>query len=423
MTLTTIDPQRVPGLVLVDHEIEVPLDHADPTGERITVHAREVADPDGRDRPFLLFLQGGPGMEAPRPTRRPAANPGWLEPLLGEFRVLMLDQRGTGRSTPFGGPADARAAAADPAGVARRLTHFRADSIVADAEALRRALGVERWSVLGQSFGGFTALRYLSAAPEGVREALFTGGLPPVGRGVDEIYAATYATMARKSEAYYRRYPGDREKVRELARRCGAGEVVLPDGGAVTPSRLRSIGNALGRTGAAEGLHYLLELDPTSAAFAHDLAGLIPFGSRNPLYALVHESCYADGGSTRWSAERVLPQAFCDDPTLLTGEHLFRDHVTGDPGLAPFAAVADALAEHEWPRLYDADALAACDVPCAAAVYADDAFVDAALSQQTAALLPRMRAWVTNELEHDGIRAGGTRVVERLVGLARDRVV
>ncbi len=61
-----------PGLVLTEHEVSVPLDHGRPDGERITVFAREVADPDGRDRPFMVFLQGGPGSEAPRPTRRPS---------------------------------------------------------------------------------------------------------------------------------------------------------------------------------------------------------------------------------------------------------------------------------------------------------------------------------------------------------------
>ena len=66
------------GLVLAEHEFEVPLDHDRPDGERIAVFAREVADPDGRDRPFLVFLQGGPGFEAPRPTRHPSS-PGWLD--------------------------------------------------------------------------------------------------------------------------------------------------------------------------------------------------------------------------------------------------------------------------------------------------------------------------------------------------------
>jgi pimeloyl-ACP methyl ester carboxylesterase len=87
---------------------------------------------------------------------------------LTEYRVLLLDQRGTGRSTPVG-PEIPGATAADQA---EYLTQFRADSIVHDAEAIRRELGVDRWSLLGQSFGGFTSLTYLSFAPEGLREAM-----------------------------------------------------------------------------------------------------------------------------------------------------------------------------------------------------------------------------------------------------------
>ena len=85
---------HTPGLVLTEHEFQVPLDHAIPGGEQITVFAREVADPQGRDRPYLVFFQGGPGHEAPRPTRGPTS-PSWLDRALSEFRVLMLDQRGT----------------------------------------------------------------------------------------------------------------------------------------------------------------------------------------------------------------------------------------------------------------------------------------------------------------------------------------
>ena len=92
---------RTPGLVTVEHSFEVPLDHDDAAGPKMTVFAREVADPDGRDRPFLVYLQGGPGFEAPRATRGPSG-PAWLDRALQEFRVLMLDQRGTGRSTPVG---------------------------------------------------------------------------------------------------------------------------------------------------------------------------------------------------------------------------------------------------------------------------------------------------------------------------------
>ena len=64
---------RVPGAILTEREHTVPLDHAAPDGPKITVFTREVADPDGTDKPYLVFLQGGPGMEAPRPTSPPTA--------------------------------------------------------------------------------------------------------------------------------------------------------------------------------------------------------------------------------------------------------------------------------------------------------------------------------------------------------------
>src|SRR4051812_21929444 len=176
---------RSPGMFITEHTLTVPLDHQNAAGETLEVFAREVAAPDGRDRPYLLFLQGGPGFEAPRPVGMPSA-PGWLPRALRDFRVLMLDQRGTGRSTPYGAPGD------DPVADAKRLTHFRADAIVRDAELLREHLGVERWSLLGQSFGGFCSLHYLTVAPQSLREVFFTGGLPPVGRPVDEVYAATF---------------------------------------------------------------------------------------------------------------------------------------------------------------------------------------------------------------------------------------
>ena len=90
---------HAPGVVLTEREHLVPLDHARPDGEQITVFTREVAAPDGLDRPYLVFLQGGPGFEATRPTSPPS---GWIRCALAEYRVLLIDQRGTGRSTPVG---------------------------------------------------------------------------------------------------------------------------------------------------------------------------------------------------------------------------------------------------------------------------------------------------------------------------------
>src|SRR3954453_21045085 len=405
-----------PGLVLTEHEIEVPLDHADPAGERISVFAREVADPEGLDRPFLVFLQGGPGQEAPRPTRGPTV-PAWLDRALQDYRVLMLDQRGTGRSSPVG-----TLPGLSPEEQAERLALFRADAIVADAELLREDLGVDRWSVLGQSFGGFCALHYLSVAPDALNEAYFTGGVPPVRRPVDEIYRATYATMLERNRRYYRRYPDDRKRVRELHDRLDAGDVVLPNGDVVTSRRFRQIGNVLGMSDGAEHLHYVLERDPASPAFLHDLAAAMPFSGRNPLYAVIHEASYADQQATRWSAQRTMPEEFIDDVPLFPGEHVFPWTFDDDSELAPLREAADLLADQEWPALYDADVLAECDVPSAAAIYAEDAYVDRAYSEETARLVPSLRPWVTNEYEHNGLRADGGRILDHLIGLARGRV-
>jgi pimeloyl-ACP methyl ester carboxylesterase len=409
--------RQVPGLVVTDHEVEVPLDHAHPDGEQITVFAREVADPAGRDRPFLVFLQGGPGQEAPRPTRLPTS-PGWLDRALVDFRVLMLDQRGTGRSSPVSATS-ADLLTRPAAEQAERLALFRADAIVADAEVLRERLGVDRWSVLGQSFGGFCALHYLSVAPGSLVEALFTGGVPPVGRPVEDPYVATWATMAERNRRYRRRYPEDVDRLHALHDLADEGRLVLPDGDAVPSRRLRSIGSVLGMSDGAEQLHHLLERDPASPAFRHDLAAAMPFGGRDPLYAVIHEACYADGGSTRWAAQRVVPEEFEQDRTLFTGEHVFPWTFTDARELAPLAGAADLLAEREWPRLYDEEVLGGVDVPCAAAVYAEDAYVDRRLSEETARLVPSMRAWVTNEHEHNGLRADGARILDRLLGMAR----
>jgi pimeloyl-ACP methyl ester carboxylesterase len=394
-----------------EHEFSVPLDHDRPDGETITVFAREVAAVDGGDRPYLVFLQGGPGFEAPRPTRTPSG-PGWLDRALADYRVLMLDQRGTGRSTPVG-----LLTGLTPAEQAEYLRHFRADSIVRDAEHVRQQMGVDRWSVLGQSFGGFCTTTYLSLAPEGLAEAFITGGVPPIGRPVDDIYAATYRRTLERNRRYYERYPEDRERVLHLFEL----DLKLPDGDHLTPRRVRQFGQVLGMSDGAEVLHHLLELPSESPAFLHDALAHTAF-ARNPLYAIVHEACYADGGATRWSAERLLPAEYEEHPELFTCEHVFPWMFDDYGALAPLREAAEILADHEWPRLYDADRLAANEVPVAAAIYADDPYVERAFSEETAGLVRGMRAWVTNEYDHNGLRADGGRILGRLIDLARGRI-
>ena len=71
--------------------------------------------------------------------------------------------------------------------------------------------------LLGQSFGGFCTLTYLSLAPEGLREALVTGGLAGLRSSAADVYRAAYPRVARKNAAHYARYPEDVEAVRRIA--------------------------------------------------------------------------------------------------------------------------------------------------------------------------------------------------------------
>jgi pimeloyl-ACP methyl ester carboxylesterase len=402
---------HVPGAVLTEREHEVPLDHARPDGSKITLFSRELAAPDGLDRPYLIFQQGGPGGEATRPTAPPT---GWQKRAIADYRVLLIDQRGTGRSTPVGEiPGDT------PEEQATYMTHLRADAIVRDAELIRQELGVDRWSILGQSFGGFCAMTYLSFAPAGLKEAFITGGLSPIGRPVDDVYSATYFRLIEKNRAYFERYPDDRQRLRDIVRRLDDEEVRLPSTERMTSRRFLQLGNKLGDSAGFELIHHILELPFGSRAFLADAEDVNRFG-RNPIYATLHESSYADGVATRWSAERVLPDEVVHE-RYFTGEHVFRWMWQDYAQLRSHRAAAELLAEHPWPRLYDADQLAHNEVPVAATIYVNDLYVERRFAEETASQIRGLRPWITNEYEHNGLRADGERVLGRLIDLVRGR--
>jgi hypothetical protein len=94
---------------------------------------------------------------------------------------------------------------------------------VADAECIRHTvLGADtKWTLLGQSFGGFCITRYLCASPNGVREALYTGGLPPLIRHPGNAALGTYGKLLERIKTqnvkYYKRFPGDVGSVRGIA--------------------------------------------------------------------------------------------------------------------------------------------------------------------------------------------------------------
>jgi pimeloyl-ACP methyl ester carboxylesterase len=407
-TIQGMIPQ--PGYAAREHVVTVPLDHSKPDGSTIEVFARELVDPGKQhdDLPCLVFLQGGPGGKSPRPVNRS----GWIDVAMRTHRVVLLDQRGTGRSTP----------------VTAAITRDRTAQEVADAEILRRALiGERRWDSLGQSYGGFVTLTYLSQAPEGLDHCYVTGGVPGLSATAEDVYAQTFPRAATRTLEYYARYPEDEAAVERLVDHLRGHDVVLPDGDLLTPHRLRTLGQAFGMSDGFASVHWLLEEawagDELHPSFLYEVESRTGFID-NVLYPL-QEYCYAAGRATSWAAQREYdrrPEFAADArPVLLTAEMMFPWMFREIRSLRAFAAAADVLAaKDDWSPLYDTDRLARNDVPLYAAVYYDDLYVDSALQLQTLAQIGNARAWVTNEHEHDGLR-NAPAVLERLFDLGAGR--
>lgn len=416
------------GFRVREHRVEVPVDHDDPHRfGSLEVFAREVVDParDAEDLPLLLFLQGGPGGMGPRPTPG-----GWLATALRTHRVVLLDQRGTGRSSRV----DAADVAAfdDPRTAADYLALFRADAIVEDAEHLRRTVyGGRRWTTLGQSYGGFCTLVYLSRHPEALDACWVTGGLPPVGATAEDVYAATYPRQRARNAELRRAFPDDVALLGTLADRVAAGDVRLPDGDVLSVERLQTLGMTLGVSTGAVDLHWLLDtaLDrrgEPAPGFLAQVAARTGFDA-TPLYMVLQEVIYHEGErAPGWAAaaEHARHADFATDarPLLLTGETVQPWMFEQVAALRPFRAVAEELAARtSWPVLYDADRLAANEVPVAAVQYYDDPYVDLDLALTTAAGLGSSQVWVTNEFLHDGLRVAGDVVLPRLQDLTAGR--
>lgn len=431
--MTTYQIHRLPGMILIDHEFKVPLDHARPDGEKINVFAREAVatDKEKQDLPWLVFFQGGPGFGALRPENKS----GWLKRALKEYRVLLLDQRGTGRSTPIN--YQTLACFATPKEQAEYLKNFRADSIVRDAELIRRELIGEkaRWSVLGQSYGGFCVTHYLSAAPDGLKEAIVTGGLPPLNRSPDDVYRATYQRVIDKNRLYYERYPDDAERAHEIVDYLASHEVKLPDGDRLSPRHFQQLGIAFGFSTGFERVHYLLEDASLHGATNQEISYIFLRGfenalafETNPIYAILHESIYCEGVASNWSADRVRLEypkfeITPDQLVLFTGEMVYPWMFDEYKYLRPLKKAAEILAMYDgWPHLYDKSILQSNTVPCVAVIYYNDMYVDRTLSEETARNIRGIKLWMTNEHEHDGLRVNGEKILGHLLDMLHGEI-
>ena len=118
-----------------------------PLDERHTMYFEESGNPRGRP---VVYLHGGPGAGM-EPSMRRVHDP-------RAYRLVMFDQRGSGRSTPAG-----------------ELRDNTTQHLVADIERLREHLGIERWIVSGGSWGSTLALAYAQAHPQRCQALVLRG--------------------------------------------------------------------------------------------------------------------------------------------------------------------------------------------------------------------------------------------------------
>lgn len=228
-----LQPCRLQG---VEHQalcgsLRRPLDQAAPQGRQIDVHYAVLPALARNRRPDpVLFFAGGPGQSA----IDLAGNVGRLLARLGNRRdIVLIDQRGTGRSAPLvcteAPPTQPLALTSDAKGQLARLNECRAQLqalphgdlrhystwlAMQDADAVRAALGVSQVNLVGASYGTRAALDYMRQFPQAVRRAVLDGVAPadmvlPASASGDNQAALDAVFSACEADAGCRaRHPG-----------------------------------------------------------------------------------------------------------------------------------------------------------------------------------------------------------------------
>ncbi|GHG04485.1 MULTISPECIES: alpha/beta hydrolase [Amycolatopsis] len=202
------DPHPCPGQPgFTCSTLTVPLDH---TGRVPGTLDLPVATADNANAPkgVLLFLTGGPGQGGVGTITRIARQR--LPEVAQDYRIVMLDQRGTGPSGALRCPGlQAEMGSSDiatpSAGAVKECARilgdtaplYSTDQSVADFDQLRQALGVPKLVVDGVSYGSFTAARYAIAHPHNVSKVILDSVLPHHASASASLYLTGMTAEAR----------------------------------------------------------------------------------------------------------------------------------------------------------------------------------------------------------------------------------
>ena len=280
-------------------ELEVPEDRTKPDGRRIRIFAAVLPanTVSPKDDP-LVILAGGPGQAASMLAAFAAR--------LGDIRrtrdIVLIDQRGTGRSSPLTcdafKPRDDDAFDTDPLPRARACvaqlkllgidaSQYTTAAWIADLDAMRAALGYERWNLWGGSYGSRVALEYARRHPQRVRTMTLDGIAPPALIITLDVWRTRAATLAAildactASTACRVAQPDPNALLTRVAADLGprGRDVDFVDPRTGAPERMRITFDAV--LSALQPLTYL----PEMASMLPELLSLAARGDYTPLFA------------------------------------------------------------------------------------------------------------------------------------------
>ena len=292
---------RLPNLPTLAQcgESEVPEDRSKPGGRKIRIFAAVLpANTLSPKEDPLLILAGGPGQAAS--TLAP------FVARLNEVRrardVVLIDQRGTGRSSPMQCDAfkpreddaletdpvpRARACAAELLAQGMDAAQYTTTAWIADLEAMREALGYAHWNLWGGSYGTRVAQEYLRRHPDRIRTVTLDAMVPPSMISTLDVWRtrkATFDAVLRacgESPACRNRHPDPAATLTAIAASLGplgrAVDTVEPRTGRITRLHLTFDG--------VLGLLQPLLYTPEASSLLPEMLGLAAAGDYGPLFA------------------------------------------------------------------------------------------------------------------------------------------
>ncbi|KAG6873844.1 hypothetical protein C0995_010456 [Termitomyces sp. Mi166 len=425
------------SIKIIERFFDLPLDYSDPGGKKIRVFARNMLPLDKAKTPeeeaklpfcklmcppYSTIVLTTPKYVLSRLSARWS---GFEVDMAGYTSIatttLWLDPRGTGLSTPFS--ADLVSDKSDEE-VFEYLKHFRADNIVRDCEAIRKILlgnktdeEDRKWTILGQSFGGFCCLTYLSFYPEGLKEVFITAGIPPLVDSPDTVYRALAKRVLGRNDVYYNKYPNDIKRVRDILSYLDENSGILPNGGHLTPNRFLQLGIKFGSQGGIDAVHQIVLRASNDLSLFGKLSQRLLQNVEheqsldgNPLYMVLHEPIYCQGRASNWSAERVLedyPQYSWSHMKMHDDQSpIFSDMLDDYIGLRPLKGSARLLAKYtDWPPLYNEAQLAENTVKVTAAT--------------TASAVQNLEQYISNQHHHSALRRETEFILKKLFELSK----